>query len=250
MLTVGSLFSGIGGIDLGLQRAGFTIAWQVEIDPYCQRVLSKHWPDVPKFRDVRSVGAHNLSRIDVLCGGFPCQPHALTGKRKASADERDLWPEYARLIRELKPRYVLAENVPGILSSEHGRFFGSVLSDLAHLGYAVEWSVLSACALGAPHPRERVFTVAYTNGIGREWRGIGSGSTPRTEQNTQTIRDDWATSISRFVETAHTNATRPRVRRGAYGISPKVDRLRGLGNAVVPQVAEFVGRLIVEFEEQ
>lgn len=157
MLIFGSLFAGIGGLDLGLERAGMRCAWQVEIDDYATRVLCKHWPDVPRFRDVRSVGLHNLPAVDLICGGFPCQPHSTSGRRRAGADERDLWPEYARIIRELRPRYVLAENVPGLLSSDDGRFFGAILRDLAQLGYDAEWSMLPACALGAPHTRERVF---------------------------------------------------------------------------------------------
>src|SRR5215831_9561802 len=157
MLTVGSLFDGIGGFDLGFQRAGFDIRWQVEIDPFCRRVLAKHWPDVQRFEDVRTAGAHNLSVVDVLCGGFPCQPHSLAGRRGGSQDERDLWPEFARLIRELRPRWVVAENVPGLLSSDAGRFFGNILRDLAESGYDAEWDCLPASVFGAPHRRDRIW---------------------------------------------------------------------------------------------
>ena len=160
-LTVGSLFSGIGGIDLGLERAGFEIAWQVEIDEYASKVLAKHWPDVTRYGDIRECGKHNLTPVDLICGGFPCQPHSLAGRRRASGDERDLWSEFYRVICELRPAWVLAENVPGLLSSENGRFFGRVLRDLARCGYDAEWQVLSAEAVGAPHLRERVFIVGY-----------------------------------------------------------------------------------------
>jgi len=175
-LTFGSLFSGIGGLDLGLERAGMRCAWQVEIDDYATKVLAKHWPDVTRFRDVRSVGRHNgsistcyypLAPVDCLIGGFPCQPHSQAGERKASSDERDLWPEFARIIREIKPTWVVAENVLGLLSSENGAFFGGVLRDLATLGYDVRWQVLSATQFGAPHLRERVIIVAHTSGA--EW---------------------------------------------------------------------------------
>ena len=115
--TFGSLFAGIGGLDLGLERAGMVCSWQVEIDEYCRRVLAKHWPDVERFEDVRECGAHNLEPIDLICGGFPCQPHSVAGKRKGAADDRDLWPEYFRIVAELRPRYVLAENVPGIVTT-------------------------------------------------------------------------------------------------------------------------------------
>src|SRR4029450_2592075 len=118
MLTFGSLFAGIGGFDLGLERAGLTCRWQVEIDPFCRKVLAKHWPDVTRYADIRELDGRTVDPVDVLCGGFPCQPHSLAGKRGGSADERDLWREFARVIREVGPRWVLAENVPGLLSTE------------------------------------------------------------------------------------------------------------------------------------
>jgi DNA (cytosine-5)-methyltransferase 1 len=154
------LFAGIGGFDLGFERAGFAIKWQIEIDPFCRAVLAQHWPDVRRYEDVRTVGA-DIGAVDVVCGGFPCQPHSLAGRREGSADERDLWPHFARLIRELQPRWVVAENVPGLLSSDAGRFFGTVLGDLAACGYDAEWDCLPASAVGAPHRRDRVWIVAY-----------------------------------------------------------------------------------------
>lgn len=163
-MIFGSLFAGIGGFDLGLERAGMTPAWQVEIDDDCNRVLAKHWPDVARFRDVRECGAGNLSAVDLICGGFPCQPHSVAGRRLGGADDRDLWGEFARIVRELRPQWVLAENVPGLLSSEHGRFFGRVLRDLAACGYDVEWDCISAKFIGAPHLRNRIFIVAHSNG--------------------------------------------------------------------------------------
>lgn len=169
-LTFGSLFSGIGGIDLGLQRAGMHCEWQVEKDAFCQKVLAKHWPNTPRYGDIRECGSHNLRPVDLVAGGFPCQPHSLAGRRQASSDERDLWPEFHRIIRELKPRWVLAENVLGLLSSESGSFFGGILRDLAQAGYDAEWCVLSAAEFGAPHLRERVFIVAHTR-LGRDgWK--------------------------------------------------------------------------------
>ena len=167
MLTHFSLFTGIGGIDLASEWAGFTTVGQVEIDDFCNKVLEKRWPDVPRWGDVRdvtreSVSARGIGRIDLLSGGFPCQPHSCAGKRKASADERDLWGEFARVICEFEPRWVLAENVRGLLSSESGRFFGRVLRDLADMGYSVGWCCYGANAIGAPHQRERVFIVAHS----------------------------------------------------------------------------------------
>lgn len=187
-LTFGSLFSGIGGLDLGLERAGMRCEWQVEIDDYATKVLTKHWPDVARHGDVRDVGKHNLSRVDCIVGGFPCQPHSAAGQRKASEDERDLWPEFARIIRELEPRWIVAENVLGLLSSEDGTFFGGILRDLAEAGYDARWHVLSAAQFGAPHLRERVILVAYRN-IGQceertqlqaGWKQISGGRDVRT----------------------------------------------------------------------
>src|SRR5512136_1087486 len=131
MLTFGSLFAGIGGFDLGFERAGMQCLWQVEIDDYCQHVLAEHWPEVKRYGDVRECGSHNLAAVDVICGGFPCQPHSVAGKRKGAVDDRDLWPEMRRIIAELQPTWVVAENVPGI----RGTILDAVLADLEALAY-------------------------------------------------------------------------------------------------------------------
>lgn len=244
-MTFGSLFAGIGGIDLGLERAGMECAWQVEIDPYCVKVLAKHWPEVPRYGDVRECGSANLVPVDLICGGFPCQPHSLAGKRQASGDERDLWGEFARIVCEVRPRWVLAENVPGLLSSESGRFFSRVLRDLAALGYDVEWESIPACALGAPHTRERVYIVAHSNGVrfpleagdGTEQHSIFHGAFPD-----RLAKAEW------FADAVpdRTGTPEPELRGMADGIPSRVDRLRCLGNAVVPQVAELIGCCIIK----
>ncbi len=170
--TFGSLFAGIGGIDLGLERAGWECQWQVENDPYCTKVLEKHWPDVQRFGDLKEVT--ELPPVDLIAGGFPCQPVSHAGKRKGEADERWLWPEFARIIRLVRPPLVLVENVPGLLS----RGMGAVLGDLAALGYDAEWESLPAAAFGAPHLRYRVFIVGYrnTNRVGEDSiRGVQKG---------------------------------------------------------------------------
>src|SRR5690242_18756815 len=164
MLTVGSLFSGIGGLDLGLERAGMRVLWQCESDPYCRAVLKKHWPHLRCFEDVQ--GITDCPRVDVLAGGFPCQPVSLAGARRGVADERWLWPEFARLIRLLRPRYALMENVPGLLV---GGGMAEVLGDLAAVGYDAEWDCVAAAHVGAPHLRFRVFIVAYP--VGSPFRG-------------------------------------------------------------------------------
>jgi DNA (cytosine-5)-methyltransferase 1 len=188
-----SLFSGIGGLDLAAEWAGFETVAFVERDPYCQRVLGKRWPGVPILSDVRLVadagrgrcgregggeveqpGGAEVIRAGEIClvsGGFPCQPHSVAGKRQASADDRDLWPEVARVLREIRPRWFVGENVPGLLHSESGRFFGGILGDLADMGYRVGWGVWGAADVGALHRRERVFIVAYAQDLGHERAG-------------------------------------------------------------------------------
>ena len=176
-MNFGSLFSGIGGMDLGLERAGMECTWQVEIDDYCQMVLEKHWPDVERFGDVREVGKHNLKTVELIAGGFPCQPHSVAGKRKGAEDDRNLWPEFIRIIRDLKPRYVLGENVPGIITT----YLDTVLSDLEGAGYTCTTFNLPACGFDAPHRRERIFIVGYSEGT----EG-GRVQQPRMAPNTRT----------------------------------------------------------------
>lgn len=141
------------------------IVGQVEIEDYCQKLLSLRWPEVPKWRNVRRIKGKNILErcgpIDLLAGGFPCQPFSHAGRRAGKKDKRNLWPEFARLIREIKPRWVLAENVPGLLSIDDGRVFGGILGDLAACGYDAVWDCVPASAVGAPHRRDRVWIVAY-----------------------------------------------------------------------------------------
>lgn len=233
-MIFGSLFAGIGGIDLGLERAGMRCAWQVEIDDYAIQVLTKHWPDVPKFRDVRRVGAHNLPPVDLIAGGFPCQDISDAGKRIGITGERSgLWFEFARIVRELRPRYVLVENVAALLH----RGIERVLGDLAACGYDAEWECIPAAAIGAPHIRDRVFILANTDQHNPNWRG-GALQMGRLRN---------AQALARYRDTKRIEwATEPAVGRMAYGVSNRVDRLERLGNAVVPQVAEWIGRRIIE----
>jgi DNA (cytosine-5)-methyltransferase 1 len=156
--TFGSLFSGIDGIGLGLERAGWTPRWQVEIEPFPSRILGVRWPDVPRYGDIRAIDWSLVEPVDLIAGGFPCQPSSVAGKRRYQADERWLWPEFARAIRALRPRLVLVENVAGLLAARGG--FGDVLRDLAEAGYDSRWDSLRASDVGAPHKRERVFLVA------------------------------------------------------------------------------------------
>ena len=325
-LTVGSLFSGIGGLDLGLERAGMKVIWQSEINPYANQVLAKHWPTIPNYGDIKNIDWTQLERPDVISGGYPCQPFSQAGHRKGEEDPRHLWPWVRDAISALRPRYAIMENVRGHLSLGGT----TVLADLAAIGYDAEWDIISAQSVGANHRRDRIFIVAYPNGSnsadGRQRENVpredpsggddrsGSGSdfgevsvggtgqgagnvaypsrqfgdgvndhpgnsarpeTPpefrnrRRSQNVaypnNTWNDDGDTGGERaqvlterrrvFNETIASSraeqyglnwVSEPDVGRVADGVPRRVDRLKCLGNAVVPQVAEYVGRLVME----
>ncbi len=258
-VRVGSLFSGIGGLDLGLERAGMEVVWQCEIDPFCQSVLRKHWPDVPCYGDIRDLD-ESVPPVDLIAGGFPCQPVSLAGKGKAQADERWLWPEFVRVLGALRPDYVLVENVPGLAS----RGLWNVVADLAALGYDAEWDLVSAASVGAPHLRERLFVCAWDRGswpladrsgfsgsTGREPRILACEAGEAQDHGEQRKRSrNAADDCSTGGGTADYWSVEPDVGRVAYGVPVRMDRLRALGNAVVPQVAEWVGRKIMNVEQQ
>ena len=238
-LTVGSLFSGIGGLDLGLERAGMKVIWQSEIDPYCNKVLKKHWPEVINHGNIKDIDWGTVERPNVICGGYPCQPFSTAGKRRGTDDPRHLWPWVRTAISELRPDYAILENVRGHLSMGGLQ----VIRELAEIGYDAEWRVISAAGLGAPHRRDRLIIVAYPNEC-----KLGNDNKRRNDQGTFTARREVFFAHSASGSTRGTNSHwvfEPNVGRVANGVSNRVDRLRGLGNAVVPQVAEYVGRLIV-----
>jgi len=299
-LTVGSLFSGIGGIDLGLERAGMQVKWQCEISPYCSHVLRRHWPMTWVFKNVKTILKDkkflSLPAVDLICGGFPCQPFSIAGKRLGDADDRDLWPQMFGVIRRLRPTFVLAENVPGFLSWKGGVLVERTYSDLENEGYEVAPPVIfPACALEAPHQRDRVWIVAHRISVRRdkgciqradeEWtqQTVGGSSAPvahtsaaRQGQGGQEsggeIRDqargkesdrrgdvvpnsykelhDWSRVArpQRIPKLANLGqwCVEPSVGRVAYGVPNRVDRISALGNAVVPQCAELLGRMILE----
>jgi DNA (cytosine-5)-methyltransferase 1 len=233
-MNVLSLFSGIGGLDLGLERAGMTVVGQVEIDPWCRKVLARHWPEVPRHDDVRTAAEWWGGRPvpDVVAGGFPCQTVSDAGLRTAQADPRWLWPFMASVLGAVRARWVVIENVPGLRS----RGLADVLRDLDRLGYRARAGYISACEMGAPHPRRRVFVVAHAEG-----ERCGSLRT----RDAGEARADNQPGHAGQRDRANPWATEPRVGRVADGVPDRVDRLRGLGNAVVPQVAEHIGRLIL-----
>lgn len=306
-MRVLDLFSGIGGFSLGLERAGMTTVAFCEIDPYCRAVLRKHWPDVPCYDDIRTLTAGRLAAdgiaVDVICGGFPCQDISCAGAGAGIGGERSgLWREYSRLIGELRPRFVIVENVAALL----GRGMGVVLGDLAALGFDAEWHCIPASAVGAPHRRDRVWIVAYPNvaergavsgsrgrvarakrlpqgqeSPGRSEPGhpaLANANGSRSAQSARRKRKGGlglivgsealanAQSFGRDQGASHRGGCRegvsshqwtrssgrgwwlsePDVGRVAHGVPSRVDRLGALGNAVVPQIPEIVGRAIME----
>lgn len=234
-MTFGSLFAGIGGADLGFERAGMQCKWQVELDDYATRVLEKHWPDVRRCRDVRDFPPDPADdwRVDCIVGGFPCQDVSLA---KPDGDGLDgsrsgLWFEYQRIIGILRPRYVVVENVPGLLV----RGIERVLGGLASLGFDAEWSIVSACSMGAPHTRERLFILGYASEVS-PWRN-------------ERQRAPWGrlqVPGNRPCESGTHWASEPVMARVAYGVPRGVDRLGAVGNAILPQVAEFIAHRIME----
>jgi DNA (cytosine-5)-methyltransferase 1 len=271
-MTFGSLFAGIGGMDLGLERAGMTCKWQVEIDPYARRVLAKHWPDVRRWDDVRTFPRDPWDewRVDLICGGFPCQDTSRIGTRKGiDGAKSGTVHDMLRIVRQLRPRYVVVENSPGFLDA--GRGFGFVVGSLARLGFDSEWASIPASALGAPHLRKRVFLVAHAVRDGLERPEQGGPEARPVERSDRDVAGLGAVRVLRGLHLHDSRGTCSRLQvRGGVGLvhepihgsqawateSPvcrvasrvphRMDRLRGLGNAVVPQVAEFIGRRILE----
>ena len=312
-LRVLDLFSGIGGFSLGLERTGgFETVAFCEYEAFPRAVLAKHWPDVPCFPDVRTLKGSDIDGpVDVICGGYPCQPFSTAGQRRGKEDDRHLWPEFSRLVAELRPTWVIGENVAGHISMG----LDDVLSDLEGQGYACRTFVIPACAVGAPHRRDRVWTVAHAKGgdvqrmprsvcgedgrQGKELRTEPSGSSstraslanaaqlqrngsgehrqprerqvpkPRKPSGSQSLVNandaglqgrsqagHFGSKRSRRDEQFERRANLPRatwkpepdVGRVAHGVPRRVDRLKALGNAVVPQIPEMIGRAILAAE--
>ena len=257
-LTIGSLFSGIGGLDLGVEHAtGARTIWQVEADPWCRCVLARHWPDTRRYDDVCKVG-EELESVDIIAGGFPCQDVSVAGKRAGlvGGERSGLWREFARIVRVVRPRFVFVENVAGLLSME----FGHVLEDLAALGYDAEWAVFRASDAGAPHRRERVFVLARrVADAGRErsqgvvctraaagsvdGRGTGSRRAPPR-------LGGGADGLPCGLDSHRWPAGRGEAQheweppRVAKGQPERRQRLKSLGNAVVPQQAALAWRVL------
>ena len=285
-LRVLDLFSGIGGFSLGLERTGgFETVAFCEIEPFPRKVLAKHWPEVPCYEDVTKLTGDILRRdgiaVDVITGGFPCQDISVAGKQAGIKEgtRSGLWSEIVRLIGELSPRYVIVENVANLLSGpsdRRGGWFGRILGDLAECGYDAEWENIPASAMGAPHRRERIWLVAYPaqlqrHGGGEHWQqgerqvsklGKRGGAQPvahakrigQPRQGKQILASYRQANSQGQTGNAFNECGRqkwlpePAVGRVANGVPARVDRLAGLGNAVVPQIPELIGRAILAAE--
>jgi len=319
-MKVLDLFSGIGGFSLGLERAGMKTVQFVENDPYCQKVLAKNFPSVPIHGDIKTF--HYDKPVELISGGFPCQPYSHAGKQRGKEDDRHLWEEYLRIIQEVRPTWVIGENVSGIVNME----LDQVLSDLESENYSHQSLVIPACAVNAPHRRDRVWIIAKSKSKGRECRETGkrgvnsqceerlsgwSGSrnvgnsecnglsTAKESGSPSSISDNSPQGENKTFQSKGTSERRdnenvahakrkrqsrsgelerscdteknsiretswldyggegwkrnwdfePELGRVANGIPNRMDRLKGLGNAVVPQIVEIIGRAIMEIEE-
>lgn len=242
-MNVLSLFAGIGGLELGLERAGMTTVGQVELDPFCRSILARHWPDVPRHDDVRTAPQWWLSQrrpaVDVVAGGFPCQPFSNAGHKRGVADERWGWPWMRDVIDAVRPRYIVIENVAALLRDTEA--FSILLSDLSNLGFDAEWDVVSACSVGAPHTRRRLFVVAYADGSNGQSRMGSVVDRQGTLQGRDHRARTWRHQVDRALEASRGDG------RDANGVS--VEMVHALGNAVVPAVAEFLGRSILQVSE-
>ena len=242
-----SLFSGVGGLDLGFEWAGIETVLQVERDKFCLSVLEPRWPDVERMIDVRDVGKVDA---DIIFGGFPCQPVADQGERRVQKDERWLWPEFYRIILESNPEYVVIENVPGLLK----RGGGDVLRDLAKSGRTVEWTTLTARAFGAPSHRERVFFVAYAGGNRRLLLEQLAGDHRNPWQfptSSFSEWEDWRRWLAASVANGDWDEAEAGVLGVDDGVSERMDkaRIKALGNAVPPPMAYEIGKRIMRYEE-
>ena len=269
------LFSGIGGFSYGLEKTGFQTVAFCEMDKYCKLVLQKHWKGTKIYNDVKEITKEKLEADgvelpEIITGGFPCQPFSIAGKQKGTNDDRHLWPEMFRIIKELKPRWIIGENVRGIVNIQDGVVFETVCTDLESEGYEVQAFNIPAAGVGAPHRRERIWIVANSR------RTLRQGTELREKNENETRKEDadqhQRSSSSPEPNVANASAGRrasqktevstrgngiehqswwqsePDVGRVANGISGRVHRLKALGNSIVPKIAEEIGRAIMAAE--
>jgi len=257
-MKVGSLFSGGGLGDYGLELAGMEIAFQVEVDEYCQKILNLRWPNVPKWKDIKQVKAKDLPKVDMLAGGFPCTDISLAGKAVGIEGERSgLWSEMFRLICEVRPKYRIVENVSAILTQRGG--IGIVLRDFSQIGFNAEWFTFRASSIGAPHRRDRTWIVAHTC----DDRLFQSMPYRRTEKRTWGEKTIWSKywdevragftghePVQPMEKTKAKAMDKPWVCRISDGDSSTMDRLKLLGNGQVVQVVEWIGKRILEVDQK
>lgn len=257
--SIGSLFAGVGGFELGLEKSipGAYTLWQAEQNTFCQKVLAKHWPQARIYDDVRNITKNNVQQVDILCGGFPCQDISVAGKKEGLNGEKSgLYWEMHRIIEELQPRAVIMENVAAITI----RGLGTVLGSLSEIGYDAEWCTIQASDFGAPHKRARWFCIAYPRTIGfylDNERMLSSNPISNSKQ-----QSSYTCSMEQRQRTMHTLCeglwnnqgagywarfpTESPVCRRDDGIPNRMDRCRALGNAIVPQCSEWIGRKLWE----
>ncbi len=275
MLKVLDLFSGIGGFSLGLERTGgFETVAFCEMDAFCTKILNKHWTNVPIFNDVRTITDEFKGSVDLICGGFPCQPFSVAGNKKGKEDDRYLWPAMLNCIKVYRPSWVIGENVTGIIKMA----LDEAISSLEAEGYSVRTFVIPACATNAPHKRDRVWIVAYSYSEGKQSNfehvikscekkqgKLGRGCRKEhifphsTSQRSQGQGQSEQSLYSKTNRKREANnafcfginnqwAVEPDVGRVAHGVPDRVDRLKSLGNAVVPQVVAQIGHAILTAE--
>jgi len=253
MLKHGSLFSGIGGFDLAAEWMGWENVFHCEREPFAQKVLHYHFPNSKLYEDIKTFDASSYSgRVDILTGGFPCQPFSAAGLRKGTEDDRHLWPEMLRIIREVSPRYVVGENVRGLLNWSGGLVFEQVCSDLEVEGYEVTPYLLPACGKNAPHRRDRIWFVAPDTQVKRLQRGNIQRKDGRSKQTERTKSFSKPRSWEEF-------PTQPPICGGDDGLPKELDgitfpkwrneSIKAYGNAIVPQVAHEIFKAIQKMED-
>tara|TARA_R110002111_G_scaffold41099_1_gene76444 strand:+ start:200 stop:982 length:783 start_codon:yes stop_codon:yes gene_type:complete len=247
-MRVLDLFSGIGGFSLGLEWAGMSTVAFCELDPYCVKVLNKHWPDTPIHNDVKELDGHQYrGSVELVCGGFPCQPFSDAGPKNGTSDDRHLWPEMFRIIKECRPRWVIGENVSGFINMA----LDDVCLNLESEGYEVRTFVLPACSVDARHRRDRVFIVGYT----REWGELQNVPNPNNQGlqgraipcNTESEGPTAEQLIAGYSERLSGGnwPSESGILRISHGVPNRVDRVKAVGNAVVPQLIKTIGELVL-----
>lgn len=248
-MTFLDIFAGIGGFSLGLEWAGMTCIGQIENNDFCCKVLEKHWPNVKRTKDVFETKGDEFEKPDIICGGFPCQPFSSAGTQSVKADDRYLWPEMFRLIRKIQPRWIIAENVPGILTAQDGVGYYAAVADLESANYKVTSFSLPACAVGAPCKRDRIFIIAHFDSNGSLFFNVLQKSLLERKSATykKQSRQGLCSKIIRVLGKSWVQFA-TKFCGMDDGISNKLDRIAALGNAVVPQLVYEIGNAILYAE--